>query len=94
MMWCNVYIHVDCKRDTYGPYGYEYIYIYTYIFFVRKFPTDVFDSGFSLIHPEIETARNLSYSSCDTTKLEEAIAAVAANAFAEKDVPSAELISC
>lgn len=29
--------------------------------------------------------RNLSYSSCDTTKLEEAIAAVAANAFAEKE---------
>eukprot|EP00435_Cladocopium_sp_Y103_P001426 s4185_g1.t1 len=29
--------------------------------------------------------RNLSYSSCDTTKLEEAIAAVAANAFSEKE---------
>lgn len=33
----------------------------------------------------LTSCRNLSYSSCDTTKLEEAIAAVAANAFSEKD---------
>ena len=35
--------------------------------------------------PLVSPQRNLSYSSCDTTKLEEAIAAVAANAFAEKE---------
>ena len=32
-----------------------------------------------------QTRRNLSYSCCDTTKLEEVIAQVAASAFAEKD---------
>jgi hypothetical protein len=37
--------------------------------------------------PQLSQQRILSYSSCDTTKLEDAIAAVAANAFSEKEGP-------